>query len=99
VRSSGDLLHDPEFTRLLRRRSRLRWSLTGLLSVAYLAYGIGGLYVPAVFAAPLGGSAVSLAVILGYGIIALGIACSIFYVCQVNRLCAPLQKRLRGEPE
>jgi uncharacterized membrane protein (DUF485 family) len=99
VRSSDELLTDPEFTRLLRRRSRLRWGLTGLLSVAYLAYGIGGLYVPDVFATPLGGSSVSLAVVLGYGIIVLGIACSIFYVRQVNRLCEPLQKRLGGEPE
>lgn len=94
---AGALLNDPEFMELLRRRSRLRWGLAGLLTVAYLAYGIGGLYAPGFFALRLGGSAVSLAVVLGYTIILLGIACSIFYVWQVNRLIAPLQERLSRE--
>lgn len=97
MRSSDELLEDPDFTRLLRRRSRLRWWLAGLLTVAYLAYGIGGLYVPEFFAAPLGDSAVSVGVVLGYGIILLGIGCSIFYVWRVNRIIAPLQRRLAGE--
>lgn len=94
---SVDLLRDPDFVRLLRRRSRLRWGLAGLLTTAYLAYGLGGLYLPAFFATRLGGSAVSLSVLLGYGIILLGIGCSIYYVWQVNRIIAPLEKRLAGE--
>lgn len=94
---AGTLLNDPDFLQLLRRRSRLRWSLAGLLTVAYLAYGMGGLYAPGIFALRFGGSAVSLAVVLGYTIILLGIACSIFYVWQVNRLIAPLQERLSRE--
>lgn len=92
----GTLLNDPEFLRLLRRRSRLRWGLAGLLTLAYLAYGLGGLYAAELFARRLGGSAVSLAVVLGYAIIVLGIVCSIFYVRQVNRLIAPWQARQPG---
>lgn len=90
------LLDDPEFLQLLRRRSRLRWWLAGLLTAAYLGYGIGGLYAPELFAYRLGGSSVSVAFVVGYGIILLGIGCSIYYVRQVNRLIAPLQQRLAG---
>jgi uncharacterized membrane protein (DUF485 family) len=96
-REGMELMEDPEFVRLLRRRSRLRWGLSGLLTAAYLAYGIGGLYVPGVFASRLGASGISLGFVLGYGIIFLGIACSIFYVWQVNRIVAPLQNRLPGK--
>lgn len=93
----GDLLHDPDFLRLLKRRSRLRWGLAGLVTAAYLAYGLGGLYVPEFFAIRPGGSAVTLSVLLGYGIILFAIACSIYYVWQVNRIIAPLEKRLASE--
>lgn len=92
-----DLMHDPDFQRLLRRRSRLRWGLTGLLVTAYLGYGLAGLYAPEVLARPVPGSAVALSLLLGYGIILLAIACSIFYVWRVNRIIAPLQQRLARE--
>jgi uncharacterized membrane protein (DUF485 family) len=97
VRSRDELLQDPDFARLLRRRSRLRWGLSALLTAAYLAYGLAGLYLPDVFAAGLGDSSLTVGVVLGYGIILLGIACSVFYVRQVNRIIAPLQQRLAGE--
>lgn len=95
--SRRELLDDPDFRRLLRRRSRLRWGLAGLLTAVYLAYGMAGLYAPELLAQPLPGSAISWSLVIGYGIIALGIASSIFYVWQVNRIIAPLQKRLAGE--
>lgn len=92
-----DLLNDADFRRLLSRRSRLRWGLTGLLVIAYLAYGLAGLYAPDELARPVFGSAIAWSVLLGYGIIVLAIACSIFYVWQVNRIIAPLQQRLSRE--
>ena len=92
-----ELLDEPDFRRLLERRSRLRWGLAALLTAVYLAYGMAGLYAPQVLARPLPGTVVPLSLAIGYGIIALGIACSIFYVWQVNRIIAPLQKRLAGE--
>lgn len=97
VTNHDELLNDPDFKRLLRRRSRLRWGLAGLLIVAYLAYGIAGLYAADILARPLPGSAITWGLLLGYSIILLGIACSIYYVWQVNRIIAPLQKRLAGE--
>lgn len=95
--TARELLDDPDFRQLLKRRSRLRWGLAGLLTAVYLAYGMAGLYAPQVLAGPLPGTAVSLSLAIGYAIIALGIACSIFYVWQVNRIIAPLEKRLAGE--
>lgn len=92
-----ELMDDPEFRRLLRRRSRLRWGLAALLSAVYLAYGMAGLYAPALLAGPFPGTGIAAGFVIGYVIIALGIGCSIFYVWQVNRIIAPLQKRLAGE--
>ena len=97
MRDPGDLLNDADFRRLLRRRSRLRWGLAGFLTTGYLAYGIAGLYVADFFAGPFPGTAIPLSLVFGYGIISLGIACSVYYVWQVNRIIAPLQKRLAGE--
>lgn len=93
----GELLNDPDFRRLLRRRSRLRWGLTATLVAAYLVYGMAGLYATEVLAAPFLGSAITWGIVLGYSIILLGIACSIYYVWQVNRIVEPLQKRLAGD--
>lgn len=71
--------------------------MSGLLVTAYLGYGLVGLYAPSVLARPVGGSAVPWGVVIGYAIVALGMACSIFYVWQVNRIIAPLQQRLARE--
>lgn len=92
-----ELLNDPDFQRLLRRRSRLRWGLSSLLVWSYLIYGMAGLYAAELLAEPFLGSATTWGIVLGYGIILLGIASSIYYVWQVNRLIAPLQQRLAGQ--
>ncbi len=97
VNARCELLEDPDFKRLLRRRGRLRWGLAGLLCVVYLAYGMAGLYAPGLLERPFPGSSVAAGFVVGYGIIVLGIGSSIFYVWQVNRIIAPLQKRLAGE--
>lgn len=92
-----ELLNDPEFRTLLRRRSRLRWGLTLLLVVAYLGYGIGGLYFGAFFARPIAGSGTTVALAGGFGIILLAIVAALYYVWRVNHIIAPLQKRLAEE--
>ncbi len=93
----SELLSDPDFRRLMRRRSRLRWGLSALLVGSYLAYGMAGIYAGELLAAPFLGTAVTWSVVIGYAIIFLGIGSSIYYVWQVNRIIAPLQKRLAGQ--
>jgi uncharacterized membrane protein (DUF485 family) len=90
VSRHGDLLNDADFRRLLQRRSRLRWSLAALLTAVYFAYGLAGLYWPDVFGTRLPGSTITWSIVLGYAVIALGIACSIGYVWQVNRIIAQM---------
>lgn len=92
-----ELLSDPDFLRLMRRRSRLRWGLTAMLVGSYLTYGMAGLYAGELLAQSFLGTGVTWSVIVGYGIIVLGIGSSIYYVWQVNRIIAPLQKRLAGQ--
>ena len=89
-----EILDDPAFQELLKRRSRMRWTLTGILVGAYLAYGLAGLYAPDALARPFFGAAMTWGLVLGYGIILLGICLSLFYVRYVNRIIAPLQARL-----
>lgn len=82
----AELLRDPAFQRLLTRRSRWRWGLSGFLIVAYLIWGIGGIYFPESYAAPFMGRALPWGITVGLLIIALSIVLSIAYVRIVNRL-------------
>lgn len=83
---AAERLADPEFQRLLERRSRWRWGLSGVLIVAYLAYGIGGVYFAEAFGRPVFGSSLPLGMALGYLIIFASIVLSVVYVRAVNRL-------------
>jgi uncharacterized membrane protein (DUF485 family) len=81
-----ELLKDPEFQRLLVRRSRWRWGLSGLLIGAYLVWGIGGIYFAEAYAAPFMGIALPWGMAVGFLIIAMSIVLSMVYVRVVNRL-------------
>ena len=82
----AELLHDPDFRRLLTRRSRWRWGLSGFLIGAYLLYGVLGVYFPQRYAAPFMGSALPWGMAMGLLIILLSIVLSILYVQIVNRI-------------
>ena len=79
-------LRTPEFQRLLARRSKWRWSLSGFLIAAYLAYAVGGVYIPDVYASPFFGYSVPWGFVVGYLIILLSIVLSLVYVRVANRL-------------
>jgi uncharacterized membrane protein (DUF485 family) len=79
------LIRDPEFRKLLVRRARWRWSFSGLLIVAYLLYGVLGVYLPEAYAEPVIG-ALPLGMVMGLTIIVLTIALSIWYVSIATRL-------------
>lgn len=87
-------LADAAFRRRLARRSRWRWGLSGALIVAYLAWGVLGIYFPYAYAAPLPGSAVPWGMAIGLLIIVLSIVLSIVYVRVVGRI----EAETRPEP-
>ena len=82
----AELLRDPAFQRLLVRRSRWRWGLSGLTIGAYFIWAIAGLYFAEAYGRPLPGTAIPGGIAVGLIIIVLSIVLSIVYVRIVNRL-------------
>lgn len=80
------ILQDPEFKRLLTRRSRWRWGLSGSLISAYLLWAVGGVYFAEAYATPITGMALTWGLAMGFLLIAMSIFLSIFYVRLVNQL-------------
>ena len=81
------ILDDPQFQKLLRRRSRWRWGLSGLLITAYLAYSMAGIYASDLLGTKFMNSSISWGIVIGYAIIALSIVLSLVYVRVRRRLC------------
>lgn len=84
-----DRLEDPEFQRLMRRRSRWRWGLSALVITAYLIYGIAGIYLADTYGQPFFGGSLPWGLALGYLVIFGSIVLSILYVRVANRLESP----------
>lgn len=82
----ANLLDDPEFHKLLSRRSRWRWGLSGFLIIAYLVYAIAGIYFAEAYSRPFLGTSIPFGMAIGNVIIILSIVLSIAYVRIVNRL-------------
>ena len=82
----ADILHDPEFQKLLKIRSRWRWGLSGGLVGGYLVYIVAGIYIPDAYAMPFAGSSLPWGIVLGYFIIASSIVLSLIYVRVINKL-------------
>jgi len=82
----ADILRDPAFQLLLKRRSQWRWGLSGGLIGIYLAYCLTGVYFPAVLARPVLGSSIPWGIALGYLIIALSVFLSMLYIRIVGRM-------------
>ena len=80
------LLNDPGINRLLMRRSRWRWGLSGGLIGIYLAYCLAGVYLPDVLARPVLGSSIPWGIALGYLIMALSVFLSVLYIRIVGRM-------------
>lgn len=92
-----DIFDNPEFQRLLSRRSRWRWALSIGLIGAYFAYCLAGIYFNDAFARPALGTSISWGIVLGYLVIALAIILSILYIRVVGRLVE--DQPGYGEPE
>lgn len=84
--NEAEILHDPEFQKLLAQRSRWRWGLSGSLIGIYFAYCIAGVYFAETFGRPFLGSSITWGIVLGYLIITLAIVLSMIYIRVVGRL-------------
>ena len=77
---------DEQFGRLLARRSAWRWGLTGVLVSAYFCYAIGSLYAPEHYASSFPGTSVPSGILVGFFLIVLSVATSLWYVRVIHRL-------------
>jgi len=79
-------LDDPEFRRVMKRRSFLRWSFSGVILAVYLLWGICGVYFADFYAAPFFGNTLPTGLAMGFMIIALAMIMSVVYVRLTNKL-------------
>ena len=94
----AEIFRDPEFQKLLQRRSRWRWGFSGGLIGIYLTYCLVGVYFADAFARPLPGSSIPWGIALAYLIIALAVFLSILYIRIVGRLLeVPFGERKSGQ--
>lgn len=93
----NEALRDPQLQKLLAQRSRLRWSLTGLLVTAYLGYSMAGVYAADMLGARFMGSSLSWWIVIGATLMALAIALSLVYIRLVSRLYSPHNSDGSGE--
>lgn len=90
----------PEFRALQRRRSRLSWTLTGLVCAGYYGFILMIAFAPARFAQPIfAGTPISLGVVWGAANIVSCIVLTGLYVHRANRLFDPQNLRLVEEAQ
>ncbi len=95
-----EVVADPRYQRLVRRRGRFTWTLTVIMLVAYFGYVAFIAFDKAALARPIGNGVTSLGIPVGVGIILLAIVLTGLYVRRANREFDPLVRALRdGEPD
>lgn len=95
-----EVVADPRYQRLIRRRGRFTWTLTLIMLAVYFGYIALIAFDKPVLARPIGGGVTSLGIPVGVGIILLAILLTGLYVRRANREFDPLVRALRdGEGE
>ena len=95
-----EVLADPRYQQLVRRRGRFTWTLTLIMLAAYFGYVALIAFDKPLLARPIGGGVTSLGIPVGVGIILLGILLTGLYVRRANKEFDPLVKALRdGDAE
>ncbi len=76
---------DPRFHALAKERSRLGWTLSGLVLLAYYGFVLAIAFAPNWLAMPLGpDTVVTVGIATGLGVIALSVALTGLYVWRAN---------------
>ena len=95
-----EILADPRYRQLLKRRGRFTWTLSIVMLVAYFGYIALVAFDKSLLARPIGGGVTSLGIPVGVGLILLAILLTGLYVRRANRDYDPLVDALRrGDKE
>lgn len=95
-----EVLADPRYQRLVKRRGRFTWTLSIIMLVAYFGYIALVAFDKSLLARPIGGGVTSLGIPVGVGLILLAILLTGLYVRRANREYDPLVDALRrGDAE
>ena len=94
-----EILADPRYQRLLKRRGRFTWTLSIVMLVAYFGYVALVAFDKAVLARPIGSGVTSIGIPVGVGVILLGILLTGIYVRRANKEFDPIERALRDGEE
>ena len=95
-----EVVDDPRYQQLVRRRGRFTLILTIIMLVAYFGYVALIAFDKPLLARPIGGGVTSLGIPVGVGLILLAILLTGFYVRRANKAYDPLVDALRrGDKE
>ena len=74
------------FAHLLKRRGRLRWTLTIAIVAIYISYGLLGIQFSEAYGASFFDTSLSWGLVSGFVIMALSVVCSLVYVYLSNKM-------------
>jgi len=87
----------PDFPRLVRRKQRLVWSLTGIMLAAYYGLVLLMAFAPRALGMPFGGSIINVGILAAAALIVLSFVLTACYVYISNRALDPLIDAIQRE--
>lgn len=100
ARRYDEVVADPRYQKLVKRRGRFTWTLTLIMLAAYYGYILLIAFDKELLARPVGGGVTSLGIPVGVGIILLAIVLTGLYVRRANKEYDSLVRVLKdGTPE
>lgn len=95
-----EVLADPRYQELVRRRGRFTWALSVIMLIAYFGYIALVAFDKSLLARSIGSGVTSLGIPVGVGLILLAILLTWLYVRRANKEYDPLVDALRrGDKE
>ena len=95
-----EVLADPRYQRLVKRRGRFTWTLTIIMLIAYFGYIALIAFDKSALAQPIGAGVTSIGIPVGVGVILFAIVLTGLYVRRANKEYDPIVRALRdGESE
>jgi uncharacterized membrane protein (DUF485 family) len=93
-----EVSEDPRYRELVRRRSRFTWLLTAAILIVFFGYILLIAFDRAFLARPLApGSATTLGIPIGIGVIVAGIVLTGLYVWRADKVFDPIIRSIRAD--